>query len=112
MNSTDVLLQDQVCHNLNHNHNHNHNLNHNHNQLVDVITTKQHAVMVVVFPVHIFAMVKMIVVTTVTKAVDVSKRCSNQYLFFEIILSIYLSIYLADGRGGKETFVFAICGGQ
>jgi hypothetical protein len=69
---------------------------------------KQIAVMVDVFLVHIFAMVKMIVVTIVTKVVEVSEIFSDKSLFFEMILSIYL----AHGQGGKEILFSLYVGGS
>ncbi len=64
--------------------------------------------MVDVFLVHIFTMVKMIVVTIVTKAVGVSKIFSNECLFFELILSIYLEY----GTDGKEILFLLYVGGS
>ncbi len=66
----------------------------------------QLAVMVDVFLAHIFVMVKMIVVTIVTKLVDVS------LIFLKsLLLRIILFIYLEQGGGGKEIF-FALFGKQ
>lgn len=68
--------------------------------MANAVSMKQLAAMVDVFLMHIVAMERTIVVTTVMKVVDVSLGFFSKISFLKLILSINL----AQGAGGKRIF--------